>query len=69
MPIYEFICNKCNREFEELVLSENDPAPVCPACKNQDVTKLISAGSFRPCGIPSGSGGFKAPACAPQGEG
>jgi len=30
MPIYEFICKKCNSSFEHLVRS-SDP-PVCPQC-------------------------------------
>lgn len=64
MPIYEFACNKCGKEFETLVLSENDSMPDCPECNGKDVVKLISAGSFRPQGIPSGGGGFKPPACS-----
>lgn len=67
MPIYEFMCNKCSKEFEALILSENEPVPSCPECRGDDVSKLLSAGSFRPHGIPSGSGGFKPPACASSG--
>ncbi len=67
MPIYEFACKKCGQEFEALFLSQDDPDPTCPKCQSKKVEKLISAGSVRPNGIPTGSGGFKAPACAPSG--
>jgi putative FmdB family regulatory protein len=70
MPIYEFSCKKCNHQFEELFLSATDDlVPECPKCKSKKTDKLISAGSFRPAGIPTGSGGFKPPACAPSGGG
>jgi len=67
MPIYEFICKECQEEFEELVMSPGDPKPKCPECGSKKVEKLMSAGSFRPQGIPSGSGGFSPPKCAPSG--
>ena len=66
MPIFEFECKKCNHQFEQLVLSSDASLPVCPQCQSKNVNRLISAGSFRPHGVPTGSGGFKAPACAPQ---
>ncbi len=67
MPIYEFECGKCNHRFETLVLSSGDTPSACPECKSKKIGKLISAGSFRPNGIPTGSGGFDAPACAQKG--
>jgi len=66
MPIYEYLCEKCNNEFEALVFS-NEETPNCPHCKSNKVKKLVSAGSFRPHGIPSGGGGFKLPKCAQSG--
>ncbi len=68
MPIYEFVCKKCNYKFEQLILSSDDPAPKCPKCQNENVEKLISAGSIRAHGIPTGSGGFKAPSCSSSGK-
>jgi putative FmdB family regulatory protein len=65
MPIYEYQCKACCHCFEELVLSSDEKLPACPECQCQDVEKLMSAGCFRPRGIPSGSGGFKGPACKP----
>ena len=29
MPIFEYVCNSCDKEFEEVVLDGSDPA--CPA--------------------------------------
>ena len=42
MPIFEFICKKCNKKFEKLVLSGEDK-PECPECKNTDVEKQFSS--------------------------
>ncbi|MCP4748506.1 MAG: zinc ribbon domain-containing protein [Desulfobacteraceae bacterium] len=67
MPIHEYQCKKCSCEFEYLKLSSMDPLPRCPSCCSADVKRLISAGSFRPEGIPSGSGGFNLPKCKPSG--
>ncbi|MBF0204949.1 MAG: zinc ribbon domain-containing protein [Desulfamplus sp.] len=54
MPIYEYKCNKCDNNFETLVLGSDVPA--CPSCQSNDLTKLMSA-----CGFvsirPSGAGG------------
>ncbi|MCX5886014.1 MAG: zinc ribbon domain-containing protein [Proteobacteria bacterium] len=45
MPIFEFRCRKCGKEFEELILS-SDPDPCCPQCQGNEVDKLLSAFSF-----------------------
>ena len=45
MPIYEYRCAKCAAEFEKMV-KLNAPIPSCPACGDEEVTKLISASSF-----------------------
>jgi putative FmdB family regulatory protein len=67
MPIYEYRCNGCCHCFEYLVLSPNDAAPDCPECGCGDVQKLMSASCVRAQGVPTGSGGFKAPNCRPSG--
>ncbi len=69
MPIFEFKCSDCNHTFETLILASDTDQPVCPLCSCKFVEKLISAASFRPNGIPTGSGGFKPPACNPSGGG
>lgn len=40
MPLFEFRCNKCGREFEDLV-SANANAR-CPECGCEDTQKLMS---------------------------
>jgi putative FmdB family regulatory protein len=43
MPIYEYICAKCNFEFQlRLPLSESDKAVTCPQC-NAKAQKLFSS--------------------------
>lgn len=40
MPIYDFQCRACGRQFEELVkLGE---IPNCPACDSNDLKRLVS---------------------------
>ena len=40
MPIYEYKCRACGREFEELVkLGET---PDCPSCSGNDLERLVS---------------------------
>jgi putative FmdB family regulatory protein len=71
MPIYEYICKDCKREFEELVFSQ-DELPPCPKCRSTKVEKLMSActvktessggdtsdfGAMPPMGGGCGSGG------------
>ena len=39
MPIYEYSCRKCGRDFEELVF--DDTPPTCPHCGSNDTHKLM----------------------------
>ncbi|MDT8377826.1 MAG: zinc ribbon domain-containing protein [Desulfotignum sp.] len=50
MPIYEYQCNACQKEFETLVLGGDTPA--CPSCSSQDLARLMSK-----CGFVSKSAG------------
>ena len=50
MPIYEYCCDKCHQEFEELVFG--DDTPPCPHCGAAQTQKLIS----RPCRHHGGEG-------------
>jgi len=48
MPIYEFVCNKCKKNFEKFVLSMGAASDVkCPACGSEDVTKQFSTFACR----------------------
>jgi len=48
MPLYEYHCNNCEQEFEQIVrFSEADQAQTCPFCGDKDTSKKIStAASF-----------------------
>ena len=48
MPIYEYSCNECRAVFEVITTSNTDTTKVqCTSCHSSNVTKMISAGSFR----------------------
>lgn len=40
MPIYEYACDKCGKEFEELIF--DDSTPPCPHCGSTQTHKLMS---------------------------
>lgn len=70
MPIFEYACQACGREFEAFVRS--DTVPACPACHSQQLDKRLSvfatgaaaperapamaAGPCGSCGHPDGPG-------------
>ena len=70
MPIFEYACNSCGKEFETLVRGSS-PATECPACHGTELHKKLSAfaaitgsaatpmemaGSCQSCGHPDGPG-------------
>ncbi len=59
MPIFEYFCSKCHREFEEIVFG--DALPSCVHCGASQCEKLMS----RPClqlhGASGGGEGMPAP--------
>ena len=42
MPIYEFKCLDCRKEFEAIVFKSNDEI-CCPECEGKKLEKLMSA--------------------------
>ena len=46
MPIYDYACEKCEREFEVEQRITEDPLKSCPNCKSRKVKRLISQTSF-----------------------
>lgn len=40
MPIYEYQCESCTHQFEELV--RNGEHPSCPNCQSQNVQRRLS---------------------------
>lgn len=44
MPIYEYRCNHCNKEFSQLFLSQKDVNHArCRFCNSKHLTKLLSS--------------------------
>lgn len=43
MPLYEYICKKCDKKFAEvLTFKEHDSKKLqCPKCKSKDLEKVI----------------------------
>ncbi len=67
VPIFEYACQDCGREFEQLVRS--DTVPECPQCRSTHLEKRLSvfatasadampetAGPCGNCGHPDGPG-------------
>ena len=49
MPIYEYICNPCNKRVNLFFRSYDEAdriTAVCPDCENSDLRRLISASSI-----------------------
>ncbi|MGK5094487.1 zinc ribbon domain-containing protein [Deltaproteobacteria bacterium TL4] len=46
MPIYEYICNDCNYEFEELQRFNDPHLEQCPRCGVRHVERKVSASAF-----------------------
>ena len=42
MPLYEYRCLGCGREFELLILRASQPI-ACPGCSGESVERLISS--------------------------
>lgn len=44
MPLYEYVCSRCSKNFEELV-SKHTATPACPLCAQSDeVSRIPSTG-------------------------
>jgi putative FmdB family regulatory protein len=64
MPIYEFVCKECAKNFEDLVLSSSQINEViCPVCGSGQVKKKMSTFASKPA-QGSGSFSFKANAAS-----
>ncbi len=45
MPIFDFICRACGKEFETLVMGSSQPT--CPKCNSSDLAKQMSTFAMR----------------------
>jgi putative FmdB family regulatory protein len=63
MPIYEFVCRKCGKEFEKLVWKSSDNTKFkCPECDSSELEEKVS--SFASV---TESGGSGLSNCTPSG--
>ena len=69
MPIYEYQCRNCDKRFEVIQKTSEDPMKLCSNC-NGPLEKMISRSAFHLKGSGwyatdfSNSGECKKPACA-----
>ena len=61
MPIFEYKCSDCGKEFEELVF-DRDECPPCPKCQSTNTGKLMSAVRSKVGGSAPDAGGDTGPA-------
>lgn len=45
MPTYEYVCDKCGKEFEVFQSMKDDPLKVCTCGKKGKVRRLIGGGA------------------------
>ena len=50
MPIFEFVCKDCDRNFEELIFGFKTDGVVCPTCGSEQVRKKMSTFASKPAG-------------------
>lgn len=65
MPIFEYTCEACGKEFERY-LSSRTAVVICPACESRQVAKRLSTFSTQTTSGFSGSMGSGC-GCAPSG--
>jgi putative FmdB family regulatory protein len=66
MPLYEFQCTECDRNFEELVRAAMAIADVrCPECGSDHIRRKVSTFASKVSG--GGGGAAYASSCAPSG--
>lgn len=46
MPIYEYVCQSCNHELEELQKMMDPPLTHCPQCDKDELARQLSASAF-----------------------
>ena len=63
MPIYEFSCDQCEKEFEKLVMNTSEKI-ACPKCKSKKVRRVMSAFAFSVGGKFKSTAGSSCGSCA-----
>jgi putative FmdB family regulatory protein len=64
MPIYEFVCNKCNTKFDEYFRSSSERKKLfCPSCQDDDIRKVFSVFGLSVGGNNSANAGGASSSC------
>ena len=45
MPTYEYVCDACGHEFDEIQSFKEEPLKKCPACKKNKLRRLFGTGA------------------------
>ena len=45
MPLYEFVCRQCNKDFEMIVSADRRDSVPCPTCHNEKTARKVSLSS------------------------
>ena len=64
MPIYEFTCEACGTDFEELVFGSSEDVP-CPDCESSKVKRKMSAFAIKSGAKFVPSSGSSCSGCSP----
>lgn len=57
MAIYEFVCEKCKKDFESLIFNEQEEKDLkCKNCGSKKIKKVLSTFSFEINGFNAGNG-------------
>lgn len=65
MPMYDFHCNTCSHEFEEM--ARGDSCPACPACGSAETERHLSAPNLKTGAAPFKAGPVRPMAPRPRG--
>ena len=55
VPLYEYVCQKCSRQFEELI--RGSAVARCPGCDTTDVQRILSVMSVGHADAHAGASG------------
>ena len=45
MPTYEYRCDRCGHQFDELQSFKDEPLKVCPKCHQESLRRLFGTGA------------------------
>src|SRR3989442_186380 len=45
MPTYEYVCEACGHQFDEIQSFKDEPLKKCPACKKKKLRRLFGTGA------------------------